>query len=212
MTYGTPDWLPWVLDYDSALPILKAAYESGITTWDTADMYSNGESERVVGRAMKELKIPRSDIVIMTKAFFPTMDSVPAEHKENEEEKKRQWNLNKAGLSRAALFHAVDASLERLQTEYIDVFQIHRLDDTPFVEVMKALHDIIQSGKVRYIGASSMWCHEFAQMQAIARQNGWTEFVSMQNEHNLLYREEGNMGFFVPSIDPVLIINTQNAK
>jgi aryl-alcohol dehydrogenase-like predicted oxidoreductase len=123
------------------------------------------------------------------------MDSTPAEKKDNEEERKRQWNLNKAGLSRAALFHAVDASLQRLQTEYIfDLLQIHRLDDTPFVEVMKALHDIVQSGKVRYIGASSMWCHEFAQMQSIARQNGWTEFVSMQNGHNLLYREEGNIG------------------
>jgi aryl-alcohol dehydrogenase-like predicted oxidoreductase len=200
MTYGTSDWLPWVLDYDSALPLLKAAYESGITTWDTADMYSNGESERVIGRAMKELKIPRSEIVIMTKAFFPTMDGAPAEHRGDEEEKKRQWNLNKAGLSRAALFHAVDASLQRLQTEYIDVLQIHRLDDTPFAEIMKALHDIVQSGKVRYVGASSMWCHEFAEMQAIARQNGWTEFISMQNEHNLLYREEGNTGFFTSHI------------
>lgn len=99
--------------------------------------------------------------------------------------------VNRSGLSRAALFNAIDASLERLQTSYIDVLQIHRLDDTPFVEVMEALHHLVKSGKVRYIGASPTWTHEFCQLQAIAEGKGWTKFISMQNYHNLLYREEG---------------------
>ena len=194
MSYGDPRWAGgWVRGADESLPLLKAAFDAGITTWDTANMYSNGESERIVGRALREYKIPRSQVVIMTKAFFPVAEDRVGTSNGGPELARQKQYINRCGLGRVALFEAVEASLERLQTGYIDVLQIHRIDETPFAEVMKALHDLVECGKVRYLGASSMWAHEFAQLQATAEVRGWTKFISMQNEHNLLYREEGTV-------------------
>lgn len=198
MSYGSSQWRGWVKDEDEALPIIKAAFDAGINTWDTADMYSNGHSERVLAAAMKQYSIPRSQVVIMTKAFFPVGDEAATINWKGGLEGKQRY-VNNWGLGRVALFNAVEASLERLQTTYIDVFQIHRLDDTPFVEIMESLNALVQSGKVRYIGASSMWAHEFCQLQAIAEARGWAKFISMQNYHNLLYREEGQ---FEPPSSP----------
>ncbi|KAJ0167561.1 Versiconal hemiacetal acetate reductase [Colletotrichum tanaceti] len=188
MTFGSSKWegSPWVLDEEEGLRLLKAAYDSGINTWDTADTYSNGRSEVVIGKALKTFGIPRQKVVILSKIFNPVMD---------DESRPASVNdgplVNQMGLSRKHVFHAVDKCLERLGTEYIDVLQIHRLDrETPPEEIMRALHDVVQSGKVRYIGASSMYAWEFARLQYIARSHGWTEFVSMQPFYNLLYREE----------------------
>jgi aryl-alcohol dehydrogenase-like predicted oxidoreductase len=190
MSYGDLRWASWVKSREESLPLLKAAFDAGVNTWDTANMYSNGVSEEIVGEAIKKYDIPRSQVVIMTKAFFPVCEDQVGTSNGGPEIRNDPRYINRCGLSRGALFEQVDASLERLQTPYIDLLQIHRIDDTPFTEVMKALHDLVESGKVRYIGASSMWAHELAQMQAIAEMKGWTKFISMQNEHNLLYREE----------------------
>ncbi|OJA13358.1 hypothetical protein AZE42_04503 [Rhizopogon vesiculosus] len=158
MSYGTPKWAPWVLEEEPSLEIMKAAWDLGINTIDTANMYSNGESERLISKFLKKR---------------------PTEY------------VNQSGLSRAAIFNAVNASLARLETTYIDLLQIHRFDPavTP-EEIMKTLHDLVQSGKVRYIGASSMRCWQFAMLNDVAAKNGWTKFVSMQNEYSLVYREE----------------------
>ncbi|EGO03510.1 hypothetical protein SERLA73DRAFT_175018 [Serpula lacrymans var. lacrymans S7.3] len=191
MSYGDSRWSPWVLDAASAIPILKAAWDLGINTIDTANGYSNGASERVIAKFIKEFKIPRNQIVIATKCYglvlsdptkrsvnFPGLDKLPE-------------YVNQSGLSRTAIFNAVNASLTRLETSYIDLLQIHRFDSkVPPEEIMKALHDLVQSGKVRYIGASSMRCWQFALLNEVADKNGWTKFVSMQNEYSLLYREE----------------------
>ncbi|EKG20908.1 Aldo/keto reductase [Macrophomina phaseolina MS6] len=153
---------------------------------DTADTYSNGKSEEIIGKALKQYAIPRSKVVILSKIYNPVMpdDSRPASVNDGA-------LVNQMGLSRKHVFAAVDASLARLGTDYIDVLQIHRLDrETPPEEIMRALHDVVQSGKVRYIGASSMWAWEFARLQYIAEMRGWTKFVSMQPFYNLLYREE----------------------
>ncbi|KAF6822740.1 hypothetical protein CPLU01_11850 [Colletotrichum plurivorum] len=188
MAFGTSKWegSPWVLDEAEGLELLKAAYDNGINTWDTADTYSNGESERIIGKALKKFNIPRQKVVILSKIFNPVMDdnSRPASVNDGP-------LVNQMGLSRKHIFHAVDQCLERLGTDYIDVLQIHRLDrETPPEEIMRALHEVVQSGKVRYLGASSMYTWEFARLQYIAKSNGWTEFVSMQPFYNLLYREE----------------------
>ncbi|KAJ9137926.1 Voltage-gated potassium channel subunit beta-2 [Pleurostoma richardsiae] len=166
--------------------IILGSYDYGINTWDTADTYSNGRSEIIVGKALKQFKIPRSKVVIMTKIFNPVMDddSRPAAVNDGS-------LVNQMGLSRKHIFEAVDECLDRLGTDYIDVLQIHRLDrETPPEEIMRALHDVVQSGKVRYLGASSMYAWEFARLQYTAKLHGWTEFVSMQPFYNLLYREE----------------------
>lgn len=155
MSYGSSQWRAWVKDEAETLPILKAAFDAGINTWDTANMYSNGDSERVIAAALKTYNIPRSQVVIMTKAYFPVGDEPNVVNWKNDLNDEEQY-INRTGLSRAALFNAVDKSLERLQTSYIDVLQIHRLDDTSFVEIMEALNDLVRSGKVRYIGASSI--------------------------------------------------------
>lgn len=154
MSYGSPDWREWVLDEETSLPLLKHAYDSGIIAWDTADTYSNGASERIVGKALKQYNIPRNRVVILTKCYFGVTD--PDEgHIRTKDANSAQW-INRTGLSRKHIFDAVDASVERLGT-YIDVLQIHRLDhDTPREEIMKALNDVVESGKVRYIGASSV--------------------------------------------------------
>ncbi|KZL82602.1 alcohol dehydrogenase [Colletotrichum incanum] len=188
MTFGSSKWegSPWVLDEEEGLQLLKTAYENGINTWDTADTYSNGQSEVIIGKALKKFNIPRQKVVILSKIFNPVMDddSRPASVNDGP-------LVNQMGLSRKHVFHAVDKCLERLGTDYIDVLQIHRLDrETPPEEIMRALNDVVQSGKVRYIGASSMYTWEFARLQYIARSKGWTEFISMQPFYNLLYREE----------------------
>jgi aryl-alcohol dehydrogenase (NADP+) len=173
MTYGTPNWRPWVLDEASSRPFLVRAVEHGITFFDTADMYSIGVSEEVVGRALQGL-IPRDQIVIATKAFWPTGKGP-----------------NDRGLSRKHLMDAVDASLRRLGMDYIDLYQIHRFDpDTPIEETLRALDDIVRAGKARYIGASSMAAWQFAKMLYVADRHGWTRFATMQNHYNLVYREE----------------------
>lgn len=154
MSYGTSDWQEWVLNEDKALPLLKHAFDVGINTWDTADAYSNGRSEEIIGKALKQYNIPRHRVVILTKCFFGVAD---------EENNHLLWPakndgelVNRVGLSRKHIFDAVDKSVERLGT-YIDLLQIHRLDrETPKEEIMRALNDVVESGKVRYIGASSV--------------------------------------------------------
>jgi 1-deoxyxylulose-5-phosphate synthase len=173
MTYGTPQWRPWVLDEAQSRPFVARAIEHGINFFDTADMYSKGVSEEVLGRALKE-HIPRDQVVIATKAFFPAREGP-----------------NERGLSRKHLMDAIDRSLQRLDTDYVDLYQIHRFDpDTPIEETLEALHDIVKAGKARYIGASSMYAWQFAKMLYVADRHGWTRFVSMQNHYNLIYREE----------------------
>ena len=173
MTYGSRKWRPWVLDEEEARPFFKRAIEAGITFFDTADMYSVGMSETVLGRSLREFT-RRDDVVIATKVYFP-MGPGP----------------NDRGLSRKHILQAVDASLRRLATEYIDLYQIHRLDpETPIEETIEALHDVVKSGKALYAGASSMYAWQFARMLHVAESRGWTRFVSMQNHYNLIYREE----------------------
>src|SRR5439155_11833221 len=173
MTYGTSAWRPWVLDEAESRPFLKRALDLGINFFDTADMYSRGMSEEVVGRALKAFA-RRDQVVIATKAFHPMGDGP-----------------NDGGLSRRHLFDAIDASLGRLGVDYVDLYQIHRFDaETPIDETLEALHDIVKAGKARYIGASSMYAWQFAKMLYVADAHGWTRFVSMQNHYNLVYREE----------------------
>ena len=175
MSFGAPDrgTHAWSLDEAASRDIIKQALDAGINFLDTANVYSAGSSEEIVGRAVKDL-VPREDVVIATKVFNP-MRSGP----------------NGAGLSRKAIFAEVDASLRRLQTDYIDLYQTHRWDyGTPIEETLEALHDVVKSGKVRYIGASSMYAWQFAQALYVADLHGWTRFVSMQNHYNLIYREE----------------------
>jgi aryl-alcohol dehydrogenase (NADP+) len=173
MTYGTPEWRPWVLDEAASRPFLTRALEQGINFFDTADMYSRGKSEEVLGRALKECT-SREQVVIATKAFYPLADGP-----------------NDRGLSRKHLMHAIDASLRRLGTDYVDLYQIHRFDpQTRIEETLEALHDIVKTGKARYIGASSMASWQFAKMLAASDAHGWTRFVTMQNHYNLVYREE----------------------
>ncbi|SRR5579883_280087 len=163
----------WALSIDEARPLLKQALDAGITTFDTANMYSRGASEEIVGTVLGELT-NRDNVIIATKVFSP-MGTGPKD----------------AGLSRAAIFAQVEQSLKRLKTDYIDLYQIHRYDPhTPIEETMEALHDLVKSGKVRYLGASSMYAWQFVQAQYVADLHGWTRFVSMQNQYNLLMREE----------------------
>ncbi|KAK0226765.1 NADP-dependent oxidoreductase domain-containing protein [Armillaria nabsnona] len=210
MSFGSPKWLDWILDEEHSLPILKAAWDKGINTIDTANAYSNGESERIIGVFMEKVRrslsfpilswlnhavepyeVPREEIIIATKCHRIVGKSMTIRGKLSDHLKKTKDYVNQWGLSRAAIFNAVEASLVRLKTNYIDLLQIHRYDDlTPPEETMKALHDLVQSGKVRYIGASTMPVWKFALLNEVARRNGWTTFVSMQCEYSLLYREE----------------------
>jgi len=172
MTYGTPAWRPWVLDEASSRPFIKRALEHGINFFDTANMYSRGVSEEVVGRALKDFA-KRDQVVIATKVFYPV------------DEDQGQ------GLSRKQIMRAIDESLRRLGIDYVDLYQIHRFDDhTPIEETLEALHDVVKSGKARYIGASTMYAYQFVKMIYTQRANNWTQFVSMQNHYNLVYREE----------------------
>ena len=173
MTYGSSKWRPWVLDEEAALPFFKSAIEAGINFFDTADVYSQGESERVTGKALKEYA-KRHEIVIATKVNGPM-----------------GADANNRGLSRKHIFDAIDRSLSRLGVDYVDLYQIHRFDpDTPIEETLEALNDVVRAGKARYIGASSMYAWQFMNMLATSRANGWTPFVSMQPQLNLVYREE----------------------
>jgi aryl-alcohol dehydrogenase (NADP+) len=173
MTYGTPTWREWVLEEEQGRPFIKRALELGINFYDTADVYSRGLSEEILGRAIRDFS-SREEVVIATKVFFP-MGEGP----------------NQRGLSRVHILRAVEASLRRLGTDYIDLYQIHRYDEeTPIEETLEALHDLVKSGKVRYIGASSMFAWQFARCLYLADLRGWTRFVSMQNHYNLVYREE----------------------
>ena len=191
MSFGSSKWQPWVVDEDKAISLLKYAWDRGVTTIDTANMYSNGESERVIGRFLKKYDIPRHRVLILSKCYFLTHDEIPVSTFTQPELLDTRDYVNQAGLSRTAIFNQVDASLERLQTPYIDLLQIHRFDpNTPIEETMRALHDVVTSGKVRYIGASSMRAWQFAEMNAVAERNGWTKFVSMQSEYSLLYRAD----------------------
>ncbi|EON68663.1 hypothetical protein W97_07921 [Coniosporium apollinis CBS 100218] len=216
MGFGSPDGpLKWALDEDEAFPLLKAAWDRGINTWDTANNYSNGASEVIMGKALRHYGIPRHKVILMTKCwafvgesddvpgFFPPvgpkMDLIAATPdyiNQSGEQPYAEflWNISidsRAGLSRQAIFNAVEASLARLQTSYIDVLQIHKFDPSvPLEETMQALHDLVRMGKVRYLGGSSMRATEFALMQFVAEKKGWTKFVSMQNQYSLLYREE----------------------
>jgi len=192
MSIGHKDWAPWVIEEAEALPLLKAAYDRGLNTWDTANVYSNGVSEEIIGKAIKKYNIPRQKLVILTKCFGTVAEQhgLRGAFYPDKIAQSKDY-VNQFGLSRQAIFAAVDASLKRLDTPYIDLLQIHRFDNnTPIEETMEALHDVVKSGKVRYIGASSMWAVQFALMQATAEKHGWTKFVSMQNHYNLLYREE----------------------
>ena len=172
MTYGSPAWRDWVLDEAASRPFLKRAVEAGITFFDTADIYSQGASEEVVGRALRDFAGKRESYVLATKVFFPV-------------------DGHNGGLSRKHILHAIDDSLRRLGTDYVDLYQIHRFDnDAPIEETVAALHEVVQSGKARYIGASSMHVWQFAKFLAAADRMGMTKFVSMQNFYNLVYREE----------------------
>ncbi len=175
MTYGSKAWRPWVLDEKEARPFFERALEAGINFFDTADVYSNGVSEEILGRAIRNLVPDREDVVIATKCFGGTQN-----------QKRNRW-----GLSRKHIMDACDQSLRRLGVDYIDLYQIHRFDPrTPIEETLEALHDLVRMGKVRYIGASSMHAWQFAKYQFTAEKLGLTKFVAMQNHYNLVYREE----------------------
>lgn len=192
MSFGDPKAMDWVVPEAEALPLLKAAYDRGLNTWDTANVYSQGASEDIVGKAIKKYNIPRHKVVIMTKCYGAVGETPDVQYVRYREQVQASKDYqNQFGLGRQAIFNQVEASLRRLDTPYIDLLQIHRFDNTiPIEETMKALHDLVQSGKVRYIGASSMWATQFAAMQFAAEKHGWIKFVSMQNHYNLLYREE----------------------
>ena len=175
MSFGVSDrgTHPWALDEEASRPFIQAALDAGINFFATANVYSDGTSEEFVGRALGELA-DRDDVVIATKVFGPMREGP-----------------NAMGLSRVAIMREIDASLRRLGTDHVDLYQIHRWDPrTPIEETMEALHDVVKAGKARYIGASSMWAWQFAKAQHVAELNGWTRFVSMQNHYNLLHREE----------------------
>jgi aryl-alcohol dehydrogenase-like predicted oxidoreductase len=174
MSYGDPRSREWILREDAAEPIVRRAAEAGVTFFDTADMYSDGASEEITGRLLAKLFARRDDYVLATKVYFPTGPGP-----------------NDRGLSRKHIMAAIDASLTRLGTDHVDLYQIHRWDhETPIEETMEALHDVVRAGKARYIGASSMYAWQFAKAQHTAQAAGWTRFVSMQNHYNLVYREE----------------------
>ncbi|MEX1098577.1 MAG: aldo/keto reductase, partial [Planctomycetales bacterium] len=175
MSYGVPERgaHPWTLPEDEGRPFIARALEAGINFFDTSNSYSNGTSEEILGRALRDFA-RREDVVIATKVFFPTRPA-PAG----------------GGLSRKAILTEIDASLRRLGTDYVDLYQIHRWDyETPIEETLEALHDVVKAGKARYIGASSMFAWQFCQALYLAELRGWTRFISMQNQYNLLYREE----------------------
>jgi len=173
MTYGSTKWREWMLNEEGSRPFFQRALEAGINFFDTANVYSDGVSEEITGRALHDFA-KRDEVVIATKVFNPMRP-----------------DPNGRGLSRKAIMTEIDHSLRRLGTDYVDLYQIHRWDyETPIAETMEALHDVVKAGKARYIGASSMFAWQFAQALHVCDMNGWTKFVSMQNHYNLVYREE----------------------
>ncbi|EPQ56530.1 Aldo/keto reductase [Gloeophyllum trabeum ATCC 11539] len=190
MSYGSPDWQGWVLPEEEAIKHIKYAYDAGINAFDTANAYSNGLSEIILGKAIKQLNLPRDEIVVMTKVFF-TVGKTIGENAFAHPDPDGAGYVNQHGLSRKHIFDSVKKSLERLQLDYIDLLQCHRFDpDTPIEETMQALHDVVKAGYVRYIGMSSCWAYQFHAMQNYAIANNLTPFISMQNHHSLIYREE----------------------
>lgn len=179
MSFGRPGKengvFPWAKDYDEAKPIFKKAIDAGINYFDTANVYQLGSSEEITGKLIREFGLDRDEIVVATKVHFAMREGRP----------------NGAGSSRKNIMAEIDHSLKRLGLDYVDLYQIHRLDhETPMEEIMEALHDVVKSGKARYIGASVMFAWEFERLNQIAERKGWTRFVSMQNQYNLIYREE----------------------
>lgn len=174
MTYGSKQWRPWAIEENDAQPFIRQALEAGINFFDTADMYSLGRSEEILGNAIKEFGLGRDRVVLATKVFTD-MSSDP----------------NDRGLSRKHIMHSIDASLKRLKTDYVDLYQIHRFDyETPIEETLSALNDVVKAGKALYIGSSAMYAWQFMKMLATSDKLGLARFVSMQNCYNLLYREE----------------------
>jgi aryl-alcohol dehydrogenase (NADP+) len=174
MTYGSTQWRPWVLDEKESRPLIRRALELGINFFDTADMYSIGASEQVLGRALKDFGPGRDRVVVATKVFFPMSE-----------------DPNDRGLSRKHIFDSIDKSLKRLETDYVDLYQIHRFDyETPIEETIEALNDVVRAGKVRYLGASAMWAWQFMKMLMTADQRGFTRFSCFQCYYNILYREQ----------------------
>lgn len=197
MTIGSSKWEEWVKDSEEGKKLLSEAWNQEINFFGTADVYSNGDSERVLGEWIKEKGIGREQIVIATKVFFPldksgkNINTLLNQRQTNSLKDPAPDSLNACGLSRKYIMHAVEDSIKRLQVEYIDLYIVHRWDvHTPVEETMEALHDLVKCGKIRYIGASSMWTWQFAKAQRIAKERGWTPFVSMQNHYHLLFREE----------------------
>lgn len=191
MQYGSSEWQQWVLGEEEAIKHIKAAYDAGIQTFDTANVYSNGLSEIILGKAIKELKLPRDEIVVLTKVYNTVAREYGTNFVSNAINPDDVGYVNQHGLSRKHIFESVKHSLERLQLDYIDVLQCHRFDyTTPIEETMQALHDVVQAGYVRYIGMSSCYAWQFHAMQNYAINNKLTPFISMQNHYNLLYREE----------------------
>ncbi|OJT08542.1 Versiconal hemiacetal acetate reductase [Trametes pubescens] len=189
MSYGHTGWQSWVLGEKEGIEHVKFAYEHGITTFDTADVYSNGLSEIILGNAIKQLNLPREELVIMTKIHFAVAPEFGANTLINDP--AEMGIINQIGLNRKHIFDGVKASLKRLQLEYIDVLQLHRFDyETPIEETMQALHDVVKAGYVRYIGMSSCHAYQFIQMQNYAITHNLTPFISMQNHYSLVYREE----------------------
>ncbi|EJF61028.1 Aldo/keto reductase [Dichomitus squalens LYAD-421 SS1] len=189
MSYGDPSWDKWLIGEEEAIKHIKFAYDWGVTTFDTSDTYSNGLSEIILGNAVKKLNLPREELVIMTKIYFPVASDYGTHtyfHNPHD-----LGIINQLGLSRKHIFDGVKASLKRLQMDYIDVLQCHRFDtETPISETMRALDDLVKAGLVRYIGMSSCWAYQFHQMQNYAITHNLTPFISMQNNYSLLYREE----------------------
>lgn len=174
MTYGSKKWREWALEEEAAKPFVQRALDAGINFFDTADVYSQGVSEEILGNILKALGVQRETVVVATKVFNAMSD-----------------DINDRGLSRKHIMDGIDKSLKRLKTDYVDLYQIHRWDyETPIEETMEALHDVVKAGKARYIGASSMFAWQFSKAQYTADLHGWTRFASMQDHYNLVYREE----------------------
>jgi aryl-alcohol dehydrogenase (NADP+) len=174
MSYGSKQWRTWILEEEEARPFVRRALDAGINFFDTADVYSTGESERITGKLLREFGVKRENILLATKVNGQMSD-----------------DINDRGLSRKHILDSIDKSLRRLGVDYVDLYQIHRWDyETPIEETMEALNDVVRAGKARYIGASSMFAWQFSKAQYTAQRHGWTRFVSMQNHYNLVYREE----------------------
>ncbi|PAV15225.1 Aldo keto reductase [Pyrrhoderma noxium] len=191
MSYGSKRWQEWNLEGDEAMEHVKHAYDAGIQTFDTANTYSNGLSEVLLGKAIKKYNLPRDEIVVMTKCYFTVRRNPEDQMYMDPTLPEKNGYVNQFGLSRKHIFDSVKRSLERLQLDYIDVLQCHRFDyNTPIAETMQALHDVVKAGYVRYIGMSSCFAWQFCLMQNYAISHNLTPFISMQNHYNIVYRQE----------------------